>query len=218
MINSESGRSMIEMLGVLAVIGVMSVGGITGYTKMMSQYKINKAIQQIGQISSKLTAIGSGASSYEGLNNASAIKFDAIPAEARNGSGSDLTNPFDGKIIIEAAPLLSASDLPTAGAVDRQAYTISYTDLPEDACMALGSHNWYGGRNTNLIGIGIVPAETQLGTVASLLYQGCDGDKSGNNLAACSSGATYSTPLSVQTVASVCNCPNDTCAIIFKFF
>ena len=29
---SDSGRSMIEMLGVLAIIGVLSVGGIAGYS------------------------------------------------------------------------------------------------------------------------------------------------------------------------------------------
>ena len=29
---NESGRSMIEMLGVLAIIGVLSVGGIAGYS------------------------------------------------------------------------------------------------------------------------------------------------------------------------------------------
>jgi len=218
MINSEYGRSMIEMLGVLAVVGVMSVGGITGYTKMMSQYKINKAIQQIEQISSKLISVGSGAASYEGLSNASAIKFDAIPSEARDGNGTNLVNPFGGKIIIEAAAFLASGSLPTAGAVDKQAFTISYTDLPEDACMAIGSHNWYGGKNTNLIGIGIVPAETQLSNIEALLYQGCSGSKSGNNLAACSNGATYSLPLSVSTVASVCSCANDTCAIMFKYF
>ena len=29
---TESGRSMVEMLGVLAIIGVLSIGGIAGYT------------------------------------------------------------------------------------------------------------------------------------------------------------------------------------------
>ena len=32
MMKNESGRSMVEMLGVLAIIGVLSVGGIAGYT------------------------------------------------------------------------------------------------------------------------------------------------------------------------------------------
>ena len=36
-----SGRSMIEMLGVLAIIGVLSVGGIAGYYKAMEKFKQN---------------------------------------------------------------------------------------------------------------------------------------------------------------------------------
>jgi len=47
---TQSGRSMIEMLGVLAIIGVLSVGGIAGYSKAMMQYKINKTVDQVSQI------------------------------------------------------------------------------------------------------------------------------------------------------------------------
>ena len=46
----QSGRSMIEMLGVLAIVGVLSVGGITGYSKAMLKYKSNKQITQINNI------------------------------------------------------------------------------------------------------------------------------------------------------------------------
>ena len=35
-----SGRSMVEMLGVLAIIGILSVGAITGYSKAMMKYKL----------------------------------------------------------------------------------------------------------------------------------------------------------------------------------
>ena len=38
----QSGRSMVEMLGVLAIIGVLSVGAISGYSKAMLKYKLNK--------------------------------------------------------------------------------------------------------------------------------------------------------------------------------
>ncbi len=37
-----TGRSMVEMLGVLAIIGVLSVGAIAGYSKAMMKYKLNK--------------------------------------------------------------------------------------------------------------------------------------------------------------------------------
>ena len=40
----ETGRSMIEMLGVLAIIGVLSVGGIAGYTTAMRSYKANEIV------------------------------------------------------------------------------------------------------------------------------------------------------------------------------
>ena len=41
---NESGRSMVEMLGVLAIIGVLSVGGIAGYTQAMRKYRANNLI------------------------------------------------------------------------------------------------------------------------------------------------------------------------------
>ena len=44
MMKNQSGRSMIEMLGVLAIIGVLSVGGISGYSRAMEKMKINKSI------------------------------------------------------------------------------------------------------------------------------------------------------------------------------
>jgi len=39
---NQSGRSMVEMLGVLAIIGVLSVGGIAGYKMAMEKNDANK--------------------------------------------------------------------------------------------------------------------------------------------------------------------------------
>ncbi len=41
---NESGRSMVEMLGVLAIIGVLSIGGIAGYTTAMNRYRANEVL------------------------------------------------------------------------------------------------------------------------------------------------------------------------------
>lgn len=48
--NTQSGRSMVEMLGVLAIIGVLSVGVITGYGKAMEKYRLNQYSQAIGML------------------------------------------------------------------------------------------------------------------------------------------------------------------------
>ena len=47
---NESGRSMIEMLGVLAIIGVLSVGGIAGYSKAMNKFKTNKVSDNVSML------------------------------------------------------------------------------------------------------------------------------------------------------------------------
>ena len=47
---NESGRSMVEMLGVLAIIGVLSIGGIAGYTLAMNRYRANEALNLASQV------------------------------------------------------------------------------------------------------------------------------------------------------------------------
>ena len=53
--NTQSGRSMVEMLGVLAIIGVLSVGAIAGYSKAMFKYRLNKMVEQYNQLFGTIT-------------------------------------------------------------------------------------------------------------------------------------------------------------------
>ncbi len=48
-LKSESGRSMVEMLGVLAIIGVLSVGGIAGYSLSMRRHRANGIVDFISK-------------------------------------------------------------------------------------------------------------------------------------------------------------------------
>ena len=43
----ESGRSMVEMLGVLAIIGILSITGVYGYTIAMRRYRASEIAQTI---------------------------------------------------------------------------------------------------------------------------------------------------------------------------
>lgn len=58
MIKTESGRSMVEMLGVLAIIGVLSVGGIAGYTMAMNKYRANEIANAVSLTIVEATAAG----------------------------------------------------------------------------------------------------------------------------------------------------------------
>ena len=46
---SQSGRSMVEMLGVLAIIGVLSVGGIAGYSLSMRRHRANGVVDSVSK-------------------------------------------------------------------------------------------------------------------------------------------------------------------------
>ncbi len=46
-LNNESGRSMVEMLGVLALMGVLAIGGVMGYRWAMDRYNANEIINEV---------------------------------------------------------------------------------------------------------------------------------------------------------------------------
>ena len=43
----QSGRSMVEMLGVLAIIGVLSIGSIAGYSYAIDKYRANTIVDDV---------------------------------------------------------------------------------------------------------------------------------------------------------------------------
>ena len=75
---NETGRSMVEMLGVLAIIGVLSVAGIAGYTLGMSHHRAN----EIANATAMLYMIGSAQNQGGGTGN---LAYTDI--ETKNPSG-----------------------------------------------------------------------------------------------------------------------------------
>ena len=57
---TESGRSMIEMLGVLAIIGVLSIGGLAGYTMAMNRYRANEILDYARSVAVSVQTVGQG--------------------------------------------------------------------------------------------------------------------------------------------------------------
>jgi len=142
-LENESGRSMIEMLGVLAIIGVLSVGGIAGYSKAMTKYRINKAIEQITLIAGNIRAFFAPQGDYEGLgdNNIGRSiikKAKLVPDEMLeyNSDGDIRISNVFGKIVNLYTAHKSTS-------TDKQAFNIYY-DIPKDyeICIELLSYDW----------------------------------------------------------------------------
>ena len=208
MSNNNFGRSMIEMIGVLVIIGALSAGGIAGYTKALHQNKVNKSIEQIGVISGHLSTIGANGGFYTGMSNKSAIKLKAVLPEM-NPSGTSLKNPFGGDVDISSAKLLNNGG-------NDQAYSIKYSGLDKQACLALATNDWGSAKNSSFIGIVAGPSAS-LNTDS--LYLKCPGKKATlTSVVGCNNGKTLGIPIPVNEAATICSTCGNNCAVALKYY
>ena len=149
---NESGRSMIEMLGVLAIIGVLSVGGIAGYSKAMSKYRVNKTVDQISHIAANTRILFSAQKDYADLASGTQADIIAKTKLFPDELGYDKTskkgaNAFAGDVTIEPSGRFNAS-------ADNKAFVIKYTNIPQEACIDLLTIDWGTGTAGGIISLG----------------------------------------------------------------
>ena len=215
----QSGRSMIEMLGVLAIIGVLSVGGIAGYSKAMMKFKINKTVDQISHIVGNVRTLFASQKQYNGLdcwNDCEASsdtgklikKAHLVPDEMWSSSGN-LENPFGGAIRLYSGYKGGSNG-------SNRAFTIEYRGLPEEACMELATYDWGSGSSSGLIAISANGTSAFINGGESAYVVGCTGDAS--NGIACPKGSAVSIPMPVNIAAENCICADDSCIFGAKFY
>ena len=165
---NESGRSMIEMLGVLAIIGVLSVGGIAGYSKAMNKFKTNKVADNVSMLVANIKTLYAQQKTYHGLTNQTAVDMGVVPDEL--GTTSDLTNAFNGKVYINTADSTTDND--------EKAFNIVFDGLSREACITLATNDWGSGYSSGLIAI--AAQGTSIGNKVLNDKIGCTGGTSVN--------------------------------------
>ena len=216
---NESGRSMIEMLGVLAIIGVLSVGGIAGYSKAMNKFKTNKVSDNVSMLVANIKTLYAQQNTYTDLDNANAVSMGVVPDElVTDATAGTLTNAFNGPVFINEA------DSTVDG--DTKAFVIEFTQLSREACITLATNDWGSGYSSGLIAIEVkgnadidaAPAarDDSLDTV----YIGSDSAKKedGDSIAM-PGNTTLAVPMQVTQAAKACNCDKgNTCSILWKYY
>jgi len=94
----ESGRSMIEMLGVLAIIGVLSIGGLAGYTMAMNRHRANVILDYVSKCVVVAQTSGDGSTLRTGACNLimpdenvpTFFAANGIPQVAISNDGDDI--------------------------------------------------------------------------------------------------------------------------------
>ncbi|MBR1600347.1 MAG: hypothetical protein IJ677_02080 [Alphaproteobacteria bacterium] len=205
---NESGRSMIEMLGVLAIIGVLSVGGIAGYSKAMSKYRVNKTIDQISHIAANTRILFSSQKNYNDLGNSTNAtiidKAKLFPQEMKNTDGN-YYNPFSGTVTMVAAQRFN-------GESDNKAFVVTYNGIPLEACIDLATIDWGTGSGGGLVALGVNTAVDTMTTNGNSE----DGDEctSTDNSVVCGGNAV----MDVDNAVNACKKNGDNSFLSFKFY
>ncbi len=126
---TQSGRSMVEMLGVLAIIGVLSIGAISGYSKAMFKYKLNKYSEQMNTV---INAVARNVHSFDNIYSQNDlatslvqyfVKMGEIPTEMVTSNPKYLRDIFGMRWEIAMSSdstgiLLSSYDTPSTKSAD----------------------------------------------------------------------------------------------------
>ena len=212
----QSGRSMIEMLGVLAIIGVLSVGGIAGYSKAMNKFKTNKVADNVSMIVTNIRTLYAQQKTYTGLDTESAISMGVVPDELVNSDKKTLTNAFNKSVYIKVA---TATGLDATTGTDKAFYVI-FNGLSKEACVSLATNDWGSGYSSGLLGIKVSGSELSDADEANIASP-CTTSVASGSAIACPGDTTNPTPLNVANAATACNCSTtgaSDCAIMWKFY
>ena len=154
---NESGRSMVEMLGVLAIVGVLSAGALKGYSAAMFKHKMNQTIDTYNQVLQRFIeleqkGLGKGVEIYdaEGL-----IKYGLLP------DCQVTTNVKEWEVCKLPIGTLGMSFYDTGSYVYGEFY-VYFTD--SKSCIAFASAGW---ENASPVEWWNVPEEGKMGGVIS---------------------------------------------------
>ena len=137
--SQETGRSMVEMLGVLAIVGVLSVGGIAGYSQAMSKFKVTKAMDQVQTIITNIRTLYASQRTYTSLTPVQAQAMGILTEESIDNSKG--LNPFGGEIQFGVGDSVGSN----------RTFTVTYTGLTSEACVKMATADWGADQSSGLI-------------------------------------------------------------------
>lgn len=143
----NTGRSMIEMFGVMVLIGMLSAGGLAGYSKAMRRHRLNETISEISVMVTNTRNFYADSDNYESFDERTAVKYN-IATERMIGLTSTLVNQYKGRITITLGK--ANEDGP-----DKTAFIITYRDLPVEACVGLARTDWGYSEQYGLISVSV---------------------------------------------------------------
>jgi len=133
--NSEYGRSMVEMVGVLAVMGLITAGAFVLINTSLKAQKISRADDDVANIAANIRLLGGETADYSGL-------------PAPEGNKSEGTQLLKNLSLVSNTPFGSSTTYSvTRNSADSHGFVVLLMGLSAQDCLALSRRTWNGAVN-----------------------------------------------------------------------
>lgn len=188
---NESGRSMIEMLGVLSIISVLSTSGIALYSKAMEKRKLSVLSDQVVEIANNIHNVYMSRRNYCGLvmPTKTKDKHKLIPANMwKKGKNDNIAayHILGGEVEIGHCATCDGDKKGLTCGKDQtnKYFKIAVKKIDKKACISIISSEW---PDDTIIGIG------ETANATSQKYIGANAANAANECtSSCGSGCTVS--------------------------
>lgn len=158
--NNETGRSMVEMLGVLAVIAVLTVIGFYGFSRAIEKWRVDKTVDQIMRVIVRLQTSFASQRNYASMGD-STDEINNVLANTgivtndmfvRDNNGN-IKTPYSYKNVYKGNVNVRIGNKYRIG--DRGAFIVHYDAIPRTSCIAIASFSWGKSADSGYIAMAV---------------------------------------------------------------
>lgn len=144
--NSQFGRSMVEMLGVLAVVGVLSIGGIAGYLKASQMLRTSKLKDDLSHLIANIRTVYFTQDNYANISAENVISVGIVPDHMISEDNKSIINRLGGTVTLSSAKIVDDNE---------GAFILIFNGLDSRTCSTLIIEDWGSDIQTGFLGMSI---------------------------------------------------------------
>ena len=198
-----SGRSMVEMIGVLTIVGFLTLGGIWGFDRASKMLRINNLKDEISTLVANARSTHLNYDNYSQVSPQMLIGAGLVPEQYQSEDGTKIIHAMKGEVLVGPADVADR---------ENDAFIIIYNGLDNTTCREIAVVSWGSDVSSGFLGM-TIKKDGDL-TVATSNLTNSD-IQSGN-------GTFLPKDLPQGLIADTnnsCDCTEvDSCAIAWKFF
>lgn len=179
--------------------------GIRSYRISVEQLKTNGCINEIGDLVASVQNAYLSQTSYKGLDYKTAVSMKLIPKKMFKEGFSEAVNSYFGGVDLYPSSLNEEDD--------NKAFEVSFQGLSSFGCINLMRMPWDEGQNISFIAVGGYASATPSGVLDLVLAATPQEEIKKKNVFKSSEVRL----VGMDKIEDACNCPKDTCTVVWKF-